>query len=438
MGDDMLNSLWADTAEMPAFPQLKGDLKTDVLIVGGGMAGLLCAYMLKQEGVDHVLIEADTICHGVTRNTTAKITSQHGLIYHQLLQRFDADTARLYWQINELALQRYRDLCADIPCDFHNRDAFLYAPDDLSALDKELDALSRAGVHADFVKTVPLPFAIAGALCFRNQAQFHPLMFTAAIVKDLTIYEHTPMHAYKNGMVITPHGNIKASRIIIATHFPIINKHGGYFLKMYQDRSYVLALENAQDVDGMYLDASGCGLSFRNQGNTLLIGGGSHRTGKRSSGWQMAEAFARRYYPSSTEVCRWAAQDCITLDGLPYIGRYSRSTPDLFVATGFRKWGMTSSMAAAIILCDLVQGRDNPYAPLFDPSRSMLHPQLMVNAMESALHLLKPTAPRCPHLGCALHWNRQERSWDCPCHGSRFSEDGKLLDSPATGNLKRK
>lgn len=438
MGDDMLNSLWADTAEMPAFPQLKGDLKTDVLIVGGGMAGLLCAYMLKQEGVDHALIEADTICHGVTRNTTAKITSQHGLIYHQLLQRFDADTARLYWQTNELALQRYRDLCADIPCDFHNRDAFLYALDDLSALDRELDALSRAGVHADFVQKTPLPFAIAGALCFRNQAQFHPLMFAAAISKDLTIYEHTPMHAYKNGTVITPHGNIKASRIIIATHFPIINKHGGYFLKMYQDRSYVLALENAQDVDGMYLDASGCGLSLRNQGNALLIGGGSHRTGKRSSGWQMSEAFARRYYPSSREVCRWAAQDCITLDGLPYIGRYSRSTPDLFVATGFRKWGMTSSMAAAIILCDLVQGRDNPYAPLFDPSRSMLHPQLMVNAMESALHLLKPTAPRCPHLGCALHWNRQERSWDCPCHGSRFSEDGKLLDGPATGNLKHK
>jgi len=434
----MLNSIWADTAELPSFPQLDGDLKTDVLIVGGGMAGLLCAYMLAQEGVEYALIEADTICSGVTRNTTAKITSQHGLIYHQLLHRFDTDTARLYWQINELALQRYRDLCADIPCDFQNKDAFLYTLDDLNGLDKELDALNRAGIHADFVQTVPLPFSIAGALCFRNQAQFHPLAFAAAIAKDLTIYEHTPMHAYKSGTVITPRGVIQAGCIIMATHFPIINKHGSYFLKLYQDRSYVLALENAQDVDGMYLDASGCGLSLRNQGNMLLIGGGSHRTGKRSSGWRIAEACARQHYPSAKEVCRWAAQDCITLDGLPYIGRYSKSTPDLFVATGFHKWGMTSSMAAAIILRDLVQGRDNLYASLFDPSRSMLRPQLMVNALESTLHLLKPTAPRCPHLGCALHWNRQEHSWDCPCHGSRFTQDGKLLDSPATGNLKRK
>ncbi len=434
----MTNSVWANTCELPSFPQLDGDLQTDVLIVGGGLAGLLCAYHLAQQGVDYALIEADAICHGVTRNTTAKITSQHGLIYQKILKQFDADTARLYYQSNEMALERYRRMAEDISCDFESKDAYLYAPNDTRDLDKELDALNKAGIHADFVKTLPLPFRVAGALCFRDQAQFHPLRFAAGIVKGLNIYEHTPMQSYENGAVVTPHGTIRASRIIMASHFPLINKHGGYFLKMYQDRSYVLALKNAQDVDGMYLDASGCGLSLRNQGNALLIGGGSHRTGKHTTGWRAAEAFAKKHYPAAQEVCRWAAQDCITLDGMPYIGQYSQSTPNLFVATGFNKWGMTSSMVSAMILCDLVQGRENPYAHVFDPSRTMLRPQLFVNALESTAHILKPTAPRCPHLGCALKWNRIEHSWDCACHGSRFAKDGTLLDNPATGNLKRK
>ncbi len=434
----MTNSLWATGTELPSFPPLNGDLKTDVLIIGGGMAGLLCAYHLAKQGVDYALIEADTICCGITRNTTAKITSQHGLIYQKILSQFDADTARLYHQANELALERYRRLAETIPCNFETKDAFVYVLDDTRELDAELYALNKAGIPADLVKTLPLPFRIAGALRFHHQAQFHPLKLASAIAKGLHIYEHTPMLSYENGEINIPHGKIRASRIIMATHFPIINNHGGYFLKMYQDRSYVLALQNAQDVNGMYLDASGKGLSFRNQGDYLLIGGGSHRTGKHSSGWRSLEAFAKKHYPGAKEICRWAAQDCITLDGIPYIGPYSKNTPNLYVATGFNKWGMTSSMAAAVILCDLVQGRENPYAPVFDPSRSMLRPQLFINAMESTVHLLKPTAPRCPHLGCALQWNKQERSWDCPCHGSRFAKDGKLLDSPATGNLKHK
>ena len=434
----MTNSIWANSCELPSFPCLDGDLKTDVLIVGGGLAGLLCAYHLAQEGVDYALIEADAICHGVTRNTTAKITSQHGLIYQKILKRFDADTARLYHQANELALERYRRMAEDIPCDFEEKDAYLYALDDTRALDRELDALNKAGIHADFVKTLPLPFRVSGALCFRDQAQFHPLRFALGIAKGLNIYEHTPMQSYENGAVVTPRGTIRATRIIMASHFPIINKHGSYFLKMYQDRSYVLALQNAQDADGMYLDASGSGLSLRNQGDALLIGGGSHRTGKHSTGWRAAEAFAKKHYPAAREICRWAAQDCITLDGVPYIGQYSAGTPNLFVATGFQKWGMTSSMVSAMILCDLVQGRENPYAHVFDPSRSMLRPQLFVNALESTAHILRPTAPRCPHLGCALKWNRIEHSWDYACHGSRFSKDGTLLDNPAAGNLKRK
>ena len=174
------------------------------------------------------------------------------------------------------------------------------------------------------------------------------------------------------------------------------------------------------------------GLSFRNYGDLLLLGGESGRTGKKSGGWDALREFAKKHYPDSEEVCRWAAQDCMSLDGVPYIGQYSPKTPNLYVAAGFNKWGMSSAMVSAMILSDMVQGRKNEYAAVFSPSRSILRPQLAVNAAEAVVSLLTPTAPRCPHMGCALKYNRAERSWDCPCHGSRFAEDGALLDNPAT------
>ena len=223
----------------------------------------------------------------------------------------------------------------------------------------------------------------------------------------------------------------------MTTHFPFLNKHGSYFLKLYQHRSYVIALKNAPDVGGMYLDEAQAGMSFRNYEDLLLVGGGGHRTGKKGGAWQELRNFARRYYPQDDEQYHWAAQDCMSLDGVPYIGPYSASTTDLYVATGFNKWGMTTSMVSAEILSDLVQGRENPYAEVFSPSRSIFHPQLAVNGFEAVVNLLTPTARRCPHMGCALKWNAVEHSWDCPCHGSRFTCDGKLIDNPATGDLKK-
>ena len=433
----MIDSLWADTAQLPSFSSLKQDVRTDVLIVGGGLAGLLCAYMLTQDGVNCLLIEADTICSGISRNTTAKLTSQHGLIYGKLEREFGPDTVRLYWEANEAALAQYRRLSRKFPCDFQEKNAYVYAVEQQDKLEDELSALERSRIPADYVDTLPLPFAVSAAIRFKNQAQFHPLKFAAGIAQGLNIYEHTAARALEGTTVITDHGRIKADSIIVATHFPLLNKHGSYFLKMFQHRSYVLALEQAPDLEGMYIDEKDTGLSFRNYNNLLLLGGGAHRTGKQGGNWEELERFARKYYPQASIKERWAAQDCMTLDGIPYIGPYSRSTKGLYVATGFNKWGMTSSMAAAMILCDLVQGRENPYAAVFSPSRTILRPQLFVNAVEAAVNLLTPSTPRCPHMGCALKWNPQERSWDCPCHGSRFTKEGKLLDNPATGNLKR-
>ena len=432
---NMLNSIWTAAAELPSFPRLEQDVKTDVLIIGGGLAGLLCAYALEQRGIDYLLIEADTICSGVSRNTTAKLTSQHGLIYDRLVRQFGMNAVRLYWRANETALKRYRQLARRFPCDLETKDAYVYVLEDRNKLERELRALEAIGAPAELVEKLPLPFPTAGAVRLREQAQFHPLKLAAGIAQGLHIREHTAAKAFQGKTVVTDRGVIRAENVIAATHFPLNNKHGAYFLKLYQHRSYVLALENGPDLDGMYVDASGTGLSFRNYGGFLLLGGGAHRTGHPGGGWAELEAFAHAHYPDAREQCRWAAQDCMSLDGVPYIGQYSRRTPGFFVATGFNKWGMTSAMVASMILSDLVQGKENPFAPVFSPSRTMLRPQLLVNGVTATANLLTVSKHRCPHMGCALKWNPQEHSWDCPCHGSRFDENGTLLDNPATGDL---
>lgn len=428
-------SLWEETWKHPAFPPLDGDADTDVLIIGGGMAGILCAYRLHQAGVPYLLAEAETIGSGTTKNTTAKLTSQHGLIYERLIRLFGIERAKQYLTANQEALETYRELCRGIRCGFEEKDAYVYSRNDRKKLERELAALEKLGFHAEYAEQLPLPFPVAGAVKFPHQAQFHPLEFLAAIAKDLHICEHTPVQELV-GMAITPRGRITAKKIIVTTHFPFLNKHGSYFLKLYQHRSYVIALEHAQNVDGMYVDEAQKGMSFRNYGSQLLVGGGDHRTGKQGGGWRELREFAKRYYPKAVETAHWAAQDCMSLDGVPYIGPYSASTDHLYVASGFNKWGMTSSMVAARILSDLVQEKENPYGDVFSPSRTILRPQLVVNGLEAAAGLLTPTARRCPHLGCALKWNPQEHSWDCPCHGSRFTKDGALIDNPATGDLK--
>lgn len=433
----MHKSIWADTVSLPSFPPLAGDYNADVLIIGGGMAGLLCAYQLKQAGVGCLVIDAGRIGGGVTAGTTAKITSQHGFIYHKLLEKNGGEIARVYWEANHRALEEYARLAGSILCDYEVKNNYVYSTQDPSICEAELEACCRAGIPAELAVNLPLPISAAGAVCFRDQAQFHPLKFLSGIAEGLDIREHTRAVKIEKGKVWMDSGVIRADQVIVATHFPILNRRGLYFLKQYQDRSYALALEGAQDVKGMYLDGSGKGLSFRNYGSTLILGGSSHRTGKPSSGWETLSVFARAHYPGSREVARWAAQDCMTLDGIPYIGQYSPGTSWLHVATGFNKWGMTGSMVSAMLLRDRILNRENPWAYVFDPSRSMLHSQLGINAWESVVNLLTLNHPRCPHMGCALKWNPLEHAWDCPCHGSRFDHRGKLLDTPAVKNMKK-
>ena len=434
-GGFFMDSIWTRSEKLPKFSQLQGDTKTEVLIVGGGMAGILCAYFLQEQGIDYVLVEGRTICSGVTKNTTAKITSQHGLIYHKLVKDLGVEKAAMYLQANQEALRTYEELCQNIECNFEIKPSYVYSLDDSWKIVQELGALDEIGFEAHFRKTKELPFKTVGAVCFEHQAQFHPLKFIASIVRDLKIYEHTFVKELKENEAITNQGKISFQKIIFTTHFPTDNKHGMYFMKMYQHRSYVVALKGAADVKGMYIDERNKALSFRNYEEFLLLGGGSHRTGKKGGNWSELRDVANRYYPEAKEIAFWATQDCMTLDGIPYIGQYSKFKKKHYVATGFNKWGMTSSMVAAKILTDLVMEKVNPYAEVFSPSRSMIKPQLFVNMGESAMNLLKFNQKRCPHMGCALKWNEVERSWDCSCHGSRFDENGGVIDNPATGDL---
>lgn len=434
---DFQKSLWESTTQRPSFASLKESTATDVLIIGGGLTGLLCAHMLKNAGLHCILVEAGKICCGITKNTTAKITLGHGLIYDRLCRHSGENTAHLYLQTQLQACQAYEQLCRNISCDYEKQDQFVYSMTSRNKVEAEVAFLNRLGIAAEFYSWLPLPLPVMGAICLRNQAQFHPLKFAYALAQDLPIYEDTKVLELMPGKAITNRGEIRCNKMIVSTHFPMLNKHGSYFLKLYQHRSYVLALKGTPKISGMYVDEADDGLSFRSYGDLLLLGGGGHRTGKPGGGWRILEYFARANFPRSRIVSRWATQDCMSLDRIPYIGQYSKNTPELFVATGYNKWGMSNSMVAAMILTDLVQGREHPCSSVFSPSRSILHRQLAVNAFESTVGLLTPTTPRCPHLGCALTYNKEEHSWDCPCHGSRFTESGELIDNPATDDKKK-
>ena len=430
-----MSTIWQKDLSLPAFPPLKSDIKTDVLVIGGGMAGILTAFTLKQNGVDCVLVEKGQIATGTTCGTTAKITYQHGLIFRKILKQYGKEGAEKFLFSGQLALQKYRELSNTIDCDFEQKTNYVYSVSDEKILQDEMAALDVINHKARLQKKLEIPVNSVGAVAIDNQAQFNPLKFISGIAENLHIYENTHIKDIVGTCAYTNKYKIYANKIVVTTHFPFLDKHGSYFLKLYQHRSYMVALEKAQMLDGMYVDEAKRGFSFRNYGDTLLLGGGDHRTGKKGGGLNEVRNFYKVHYPYAKEITHWAAQDCMSLDELPYIGHYSKNTPDMLVATGFNKWGMTSSMTAATVLSDLILGRQNDYTDIFSPTRNILKPQLLINTAETTLNLIRPTAPRCTHLGCALKWNKDEHSWDCGCHGSRFSGDGTVLNNPANKDL---
>lgn len=428
---DRMNSLWMDAYNPEKqYRSLTGNIDTDTVIVGGGLAGILCASLLKARGIDCVVVEAKQIGTGVSCKTTAKVTAQHGLIYSQIEKKYGFPAAKKYLEANQAAVEAYRSLAQSIPCDFEEKNAYVYSQNNLQKLDAEARLYQRMGIEPVFLKQAPIPVGNVGALGMVRQAQFHPIKFINGISRGLCIYENTFATHIRPGKVITKTGTIHAKRIVLTTHFPMVNIPGLYFMKLYQHRSYVLALSGAQDPDGMYIDEKENGLSFRSHNGYLLLGGGGHHTGKKGGSWAALRTVAKNAYPGAQEKYAWATQDCMTLDSLPYIGRHHEKNRELYVATGFNKWGMTGSMVAAELLSTLIADGSSRYESLFSPSRSMLHGQLFTNIGQAALGLVS-FGKRCPHMGCALKWNSQEHTWDCPCHGSRFDKNGSLIDNPA-------
>lgn len=476
-----MKSVWSESCNFKKRESLNENIETEVVVIGAGIAGLLTAYLLKKKGISVVIIEAEKICSGNTENTTAKITSQHDLIYDKLIKDFGEDRARQYATANELAIKKYKEIIEEenIKCDFEEKDAYLYTLDNVPALENELDAATKLGIKAELLENTNLPFKVKSALKFYKQGQFNPLKFLEAISEDLTIYENTRALEIKEDLVVTDKGMVAAKAIVVATHYPIMNTPGYYFLRMHQERSYVIALENAQDVNGMYIGIDSWNYSFRNYKNLLLLGGGAHRTGKNESGGKYEELrrVARKLYPNAKEKYHWSAQDCFPVDEIPYIGQYSTETPNLYVATGFKKWGMTSSMVAAMILSDMISGKKNDFAEIFSPTRfdmSASGKNLTQDVLETAKNFIAQkiyipseqvenvetghggiieykgekvgvykdnegniftVTTKCPHLGCELQWNPDELSWDCPCHGSRFDYKGNWIESPAIRGL---
>ncbi len=492
---------WREGVQLPTFPPMEEDQRVDVAIVGGGITGITAAYLLIKEGVKVALVEADRLLNGTTGHTTAKVTAQHGLIYHEFLQHLGVEKTRGYYEANTESIDFIRTTIreAQIECDWHEEDAYLYATTDLYAkkLEKELTAYRKLSIEGGLSDTIPLGLSVQNALSMKHQGQFHPLKYLSHLVNAFTeaggqIFENTTAIHVEEGpeateVLMRNGAKLKCKAVLACSHFPFHGGMGFYFSRMHAVRSYLIAVKPERDfAGGMYLGVDPPKRSVRaatRHGETiLLVGGESHKAGQGKDAlehYQALENFARTEIGIKDVLFRWSAQDLTTLDKLPYIGPITQNQPHIMVATGYRKWGMTNGTQAALLLKDLVLNRDNPYKDLFAPTRFYVDPSLKHFFMENtdvAKHLVKgklevPTKDpeelahdegavclvngqrkgaykdsdgklyivdtTCTHMKCEVNWNHGDRTWDCPCHGSRYSYKGDVIEGPAKKPLKR-
>ncbi|GAB3805062.1 FAD-dependent oxidoreductase [Virgibacillus kimchii] len=488
-------SFWQDSVNLPTFPALNQSIKADVGIVGGGITGLTAAYLLAKQNLKVALIDASTILNGTTGHTTAKITAQHGLIYDEFIQHFGVEKARQYYEAGMEARDIIEEIIKEnaIETDLTNENAYIFtdSEDYLEQLEKEKKAYDKLKIPSELTDKIPLDIPMKSALMMENQAQFHPLKYLSILAEKSVkngaeIYEDTTAvdveYGSKHPSIVTGNGHrINCHYIISASHFPFYDKQSFYFSRMYPERSYVIAVKSPKKFPGgMYINAESPTRSIRstelNGEDLWLISGENHKTGQGKSmieHYQALHEYAGKNFSIEEFSYRWSAQDLTTIDKLPYIGPVSKSEDNVFVATGFRKWGMTNGTIAAKVISDLIVEKSSPYEELFVPSRFHAHPSLrkfmQINA-NAAKHMIKGKFDRpkeslnelppdeaavtrikgkragayrdhnnnlyvvdttCTHMGCEVEWNSGDRTWDCPCHGSRFSYTGEVLEGPA-------
>ena len=401
-----MKSLWSQTTKIPGQKSLEADLRVQNVVIGAGIVGILIAYFLQEKGQEVIVLDADEVASGQTKNTTAKITSQHGCIYHDMIKNAGIERARGYAKANEEAIQVYKEIITKegIACHFEELPSFLYSlkEEGIARLKKEAKAAKSLGIAAEYMrgdKINALPFGVMGAVKFGGQAQFHPLEFIQGIAEKLKIYEHTRVLEVDEHFVITDRHVVVADNVIFATHYPFPIVPGYYFLRQHQSRSYAIALAGEgvpERIDGMYYGIDRDGLSFRHAEGKLIVGGGSHRTGKRRGGFCYLREQIEKLYPQATEEAHWAAQDCMPHDGIPFIGRFSIKHDNWYVATGFQKWGMTTAMVSAMIISDQIIGKENPYEKVFSPQRLLIragYKKFLVDVWESIAGLCLPWLP---------------------------------------------
>jgi len=494
-------SLWIESTPETSYAMLPEGLEVDVAIVGGGIAGITAALLLKRAGKSVAVLEAKRILHGATGYTTAKVTAAQGIAYTTIAKNFNEEGARLYAEANQAALDLIASLAEEeaLDCEFERKPNYVYCEsrDERSKIEHEVEAAQRAGLEAKLVEETPLPYPVECAFRLDEQAQFHPRKYLLPLAEKLNsegshVLELTRVLNVKDSGLIsveTDRGTLSAGDIVLASHLPLADR-GFFFAKAHPERSYALAarIQPDQDPQGMYINIATPTRSVRTardeEGLLLLVGGEGHRPGAEphpDARYLALEEFVRRHWQADEFPYRWSTQDYTPLDGVPYVGRLTRRSEHIYVATGFKKWGMTNGTAAAIILTDAILGRDNPWAGLYDSKR--LKPlasaptfikentavakhfvadrlnrgeKATLNAVlpgegrllkfgtqkiaayrddNGYLHTLSPV---CTHLGCHVKWNPAERSWDCPCHGSRFSGPGAVIEGPATRDLEKR
>lgn len=461
-----MKSFWGlEIEKHKEFENLKNNIKADVCIVGGGLTGISTAYYLSKAGKKVVLLEKDRICSRTSSGTTGKVTSQHGLIYKYLEDEHGKETAKKYFESNEKAIKNIEEIIEkeNINCDFEKKKAYVYTKSekDVEKIKEEVKATKQIGIESEFVKNIDLPLDILGAIKFENQAQFHPVKYaygliTAIIKNNGKIYEKSKVTDIEENdeyyKILTEKGSVISKDVVIATRYPIITFPGYYFLKMYQSTSYAILFDTHTEfeTDGFFINSEEPKISFRKvkdgDKNLLLVVGYDYKTGTEVIGncFEYLKKYVTNIFPLAEEIISWTAEDCISLDKIPYIGNFSKIMKNIYVATGFNKWGITSSNISANIITDKILEKENEYEDIYKSSRLEI-----IKNKDEELNMMKEAAnsivikrikgvetPTCTHLGCKLSWNELEKTWDCPCHGSRYDEYGNVIEGPAIKNTK--